>query len=102
MEGNVFVVYNLGTNDHPLGDISIKVNDNKYHVIKFTRNGSNSTLQIDDYNVQTSHPSGIFSIGNFSLTVLVIIFYSSGHQLHVFNRQAQIQVGGNGTRTSPK
>lgn len=59
VEGNVFVVYNLGTNDHPLGDISIKVNDNKYHVIKFTRTGANSSLQIDDYNVQTSHPSGI-------------------------------------------
>lgn len=58
MEGNVFVVYNLGTNDHPLGEISVKVNDNNYHIVRFHRFGHNSTLQIDDYNVQTSHPLG--------------------------------------------
>lgn len=60
VEGNVFVVYNLGINDHPLGDISVKVNDNEYHVVRFTRSGPNSTLQIDDYNVQTTYPMGIF------------------------------------------
>ncbi|XP_063921501.1 neurexin 1 isoform X2 [Zophobas morio] len=74
VEGNVFVVYNLGTNDHPLGEISLKVNDNTYHVVRFHRLGYNSSLQIDDYNVQTSHPSG--------------------HQLQVFNSQSQIQIGG--------
>ncbi|XP_045465239.1 neurexin-1 isoform X1 [Harmonia axyridis] len=74
VEGNVFVVYNLGTNDHPLGEISVKVNDNNYHIVRFHRFGHNSTLQIDDYNVQTSHPLG--------------------HQLQVFNSQSQIQIGG--------
>nr|XP_022912901.1 neurexin-1-like isoform X2 [Onthophagus taurus] len=74
VEGNVFIVYNLGTNDHPLGEISIKVNDNTYHVVRFKRIGSNSTLQVDDYNVQFSYPSG--------------------HQLQVFNSQSQIQIGG--------
>lgn len=54
----MFVVYNLGINDHPLGDISVKVNDNEYHVVRFTRSGPNSTLQIDDYNVQTNYPMG--------------------------------------------
>ncbi|KAJ8963150.1 hypothetical protein NQ318_018615 [Aromia moschata] len=78
VEGNVFAVYNLGTNDLPLGDISVKVNDNSYHVVRFHRQGHNSTLQIDDYNVQTSHPSG--------------------HQLQVFNSQSQIQIGGKWTR----
>lgn len=68
------MVYNLGANDHPLGEISLKVNDNAYHVVKFHRTGFNSTLQIDDYNVQTSHPSG--------------------PQLQVFNSQSQIQIGG--------
>lgn len=52
------MVYNVGTNDHPLGEISLKVNDNAYHVVRFHRFGYNSSLQIDDYNVQTSHPSG--------------------------------------------
>ncbi|KAG7203258.1 hypothetical protein KM043_010356 [Ampulex compressa] len=58
MEGNVFAVYNMGTNDHPIGEVSVKVNDNQYHVVRFTRTGPNSTLQIDDYNLQSNHPSG--------------------------------------------
>ncbi|GJQ66007.1 putative laminin G [Trypoxylus dichotomus] len=74
VEGNVFMVYNLGTNDHPLGEISVKVNDNAYHVVRFKRSGSNSTLQVDDYNVQFNYPTG--------------------HQLQVFNSQSQIQIGG--------
>ncbi|XP_043461803.1 neurexin-3b isoform X3 [Leptopilina heterotoma] len=59
VEGNVFAVYNMGTNDHPLGEVGIKVNDNQYHVIRFTRSGANSTLQVDDYNLQSNHPSGV-------------------------------------------
>ncbi|KAB0804576.1 hypothetical protein PPYR_01546 [Photinus pyralis] len=74
VEGNVFMVYNLGTHDHPIGEISLKVNDNTYHVVRFKRSGSNATLQVDDYNVQTNHPTG--------------------HQLQVFNSQSQIQIGG--------
>ncbi|PSN32509.1 hypothetical protein C0J52_16614 [Blattella germanica] len=74
VEGNIFMVYNMGTNDHPIGEIGVKVNDNAYHVVKFTRSGANSTIQIDDCNVQTNHPSG--------------------HQLSVFNSQSQIQIGG--------
>jgi neurexin len=58
VEGNVFAVYDLGTNDHPVGEVGVKVNDNQYHVIRFTRNGANSTLQVDDYNLQTNHPQG--------------------------------------------
>ncbi|CAH1169814.1 unnamed protein product [Phaedon cochleariae] len=80
VEGNVFVVYNLGTNDLLLGEISVKVNDNAYHVVKYHRHGHNATLQVDDYNVQTYHPSG--------------------HQLQVFNSQSQIQVGGKWNKKS--
>lgn len=58
MEGNVFVVYNLGSSDLLLGEISVKVNDNAYHVIRYNRQGHNATLQVDDYNVQTVHPLG--------------------------------------------
>ncbi|CAH1113681.1 unnamed protein product [Psylliodes chrysocephalus] len=78
VEGNVFVVYNLGSSDLLLGEISVKVNDNAYHVIRYNRQGHNATLQVDDYNVQTVHPLG--------------------HQLQVFNTQSQIQIGGKWTK----
>jgi leucine-rich repeat transmembrane neuronal protein 1/2 len=58
VEGNVFMVYNLGSHDLPLGEIGVKVNDNNYHIVRFTRKGANATLQIDDYNVQTLIPQG--------------------------------------------
>ncbi|XP_065332966.1 neurexin 1 isoform X3 [Cloeon dipterum] len=74
VEGNVFMVYNMGTNDHPIGEVGVKVNDNQYHVVRFTRSGANSTLQIDDYSVQTLNPGG--------------------NQLGVFNSPSQIQIGG--------
>ncbi|XP_037025622.1 neurexin-1-like, partial [Bradysia coprophila] len=74
VEGNIFMVYNIGSNDLPLGEIGTKVNDNTYHVVRFQRFGGNATLQLDDYNVQTVHPQG--------------------HQSTVFNSMANIQVGG--------
>lgn len=60
VEGNIFMVYNIGTRDLPLGEIGTKVNDNIYHVVRFTRRGGNATLQLDDYNVQTLTPQGGF------------------------------------------
>ncbi|XP_046600908.1 neurexin-1 isoform X2 [Neodiprion lecontei] len=79
VEGNVFAVYNMGTNDHPIGEVGVKVNDNQYHVVRLSRSGPNSTLQVDDYNLQSNHPSG--------------------HQLTVFNSQATIQIGGRWNRS---
>lgn len=58
MEGNIFGVFNVGSEDLPLGEIGVKVNDNNYHVVRFTRSGGNATLQIDDYNVQTLYAQG--------------------------------------------
>ena len=59
VDGNVFVVYNLGSSDTPIGEMGVKVNDGNYHVIRFTRSGQNSTLQIDDYQVSFSeHAEG--------------------------------------------
>ncbi|XP_076392465.1 neurexin 1 isoform X6 [Megachile rotundata] len=80
VEGNVFAVYNMGTNNHPIGEDGVKVNDNQYHVVRFTRTGPNSTLQVDDYNLQSNHPSG--------------------RQLSVFNSQSTIQVGGRWNRNT--
>ncbi|XP_076289211.1 neurexin 1 isoform X2 [Lasioglossum baleicum] len=74
VKGNVVAVYNMGTNNHLIGEVSVKVNDNQYHVVRFTRVGPNSTLQVDDYNLLSNHPSG--------------------PQLTVFNSQSMILIGG--------
>ena len=54
----MFAVYNMGTMDHALGDVFEKVNDGVYHVVRFTRNGPNSTIQVDDLSIQAKHPTG--------------------------------------------
>lgn len=46
-------------------DISIKeestpVNDGKYHVVRFTRNGGNATLQVDSWPVNEHYPTGAY------------------------------------------
>ncbi|XP_067134301.1 neurexin 1-like isoform X3 [Centruroides vittatus] len=74
VDGNVFMVYNMGTEDHPIGELSVNVNDGQYHVIRFTRSGPNSTIQVDDHNVRIKHPKG--------------------RQLTIFNSHSKIQVGG--------
>lgn len=56
--GNVFAVYNLGAVNHPIGNLVAKVNDGQYHVIRFYRNGANSSMQVDDLETQTKHPPG--------------------------------------------
>lgn len=48
----------MGTEDHPIGELSVNVNDHQYHVVRFTRSGPNSTIQIDDHNVRTKQPTG--------------------------------------------
>jgi len=87
------MVYNMGTNDHPIGEVGVKVNDNQYHVIRFTRSGANSTLQIDDYSVQTLNPGGKFrNLKEIGGNKHFITFL--GNQLSVFNSQSQVQLGG--------
>ena len=58
VSGNIFVGYNLGTEDIALGEMNVKLNDGKYHVVRFTRSGANATLQVDDNQIQTKHPGG--------------------------------------------
>ena len=60
MNGKVFVVYNLGTIDHPIGDLYNDVNDGKYHVMRFERKGANSTLTLDDRPTQNKFPTGYY------------------------------------------
>ena len=58
VEGKIFVIYNMGTEDHPVGEVMSKVNDGMYHVVRFIRSGPNATVQIDDYEIQENNPSG--------------------------------------------
>jgi len=51
-------VYNVGLTDHVIRDPFVKLNDNRYHVIRFTRVDANATLQIDDHPVQLLNPTG--------------------------------------------
>ena len=48
----------MGTMNHPIGELFNKVNDGRYHVVRFTRNGPNSTVQVDDLDIQTKNPTG--------------------------------------------
>lgn len=64
----------MGTHENPISETGVKIDDDVYHVIRYTRSGPNATLQIDDYNVQTYSPSG--------------------PQLSVFNTQGKVLIGG--------
>ncbi|XP_077179485.1 neurexin 3 isoform X15 [Paroedura picta] len=73
-QGKIGVVFNIGTVDISIKEESTPVNDGKYHVVRFTRNGGNATLQVDGWPVNEHYPSG--------------------RQLTIFNTQAKIAIGG--------
>ena len=54
----MFVVYNVGKMDHPIGETFVSVNDSKYHKVRFIREGPNSTIQVDNLPVQFKYPEG--------------------------------------------
>ncbi|XP_051501644.1 neurexin-3b-beta isoform X6 [Myxocyprinus asiaticus] len=74
-EGKVGVTFNIGTVDISVKELNTEVNDGKYHVVRFTRNGGNATLQVDSLPINEHFPSG--------------------RQLTIFNTQATISIGGN-------
>uniref|UniRef100_UPI003EBE1775 neurexin 3b isoform 31 precursor n=1 Tax=Danio rerio TaxID=7955 RepID=UPI003EBE1775 len=74
-EGKVCVTFNIGTVDISVKEMTTEVNDGKYHVVRFTRNGGNATLQVDNWPINEHFPSG--------------------RQLTIFNTQATISIGGN-------
>lgn len=57
-EGKVGVTFNIGTVDISVKEMSTDVNDGKYHVVRFTRNGGNATLQVDNWPINEHFPSG--------------------------------------------
>ncbi|XP_069064497.1 neurexin 3 isoform X27 [Pleurodeles waltl] len=73
-QGKIAVLFNIGTVDISIKEDSTPVNDGKYHLVRFTRNGGNATLQVDTWPVNEHFPTG--------------------RQLTIFNTQAQISIGG--------
>ncbi|XP_029453547.1 neurexin 3 isoform X11 [Rhinatrema bivittatum] len=73
-QGKIGVLFNIGTEDISIKEESTPVNDGKYHVVRFTRNGGNATLQVDTWPVSEHYPTG--------------------RKLTIFNAQAQIAIGG--------
>ncbi|XP_055496163.1 neurexin 3a isoform X4 [Leucoraja erinacea] len=104
-QGKVSVVFNVGTNDIAITESSNVVNDGKYHLVRFTRNGGNATLQVDNWAVKEFYPSG--NIDNERLAIAKtkvpkkfrgIVFdewlQEKGRMLTIFNTQATITIGG--------
>ena len=56
------VVYNLGQQDIMVRDTSVRINDGKYHVVRFIRTGVNSSLQVDDNQVMIRIRSNVVVI----------------------------------------
>lgn len=67
-QGKIGVVFNIGTVDISIKEESTPVNDGKYHVVRFTRNGGNATLQVDSWPVNEHYPTGTCFF-SFSLSV---------------------------------
>jgi len=48
----------MGLASQPVGELEYKVNDGRYHVLRFTRRGQNSSVQLDDRPPHFKHPHG--------------------------------------------
>ncbi|XP_004624768.1 neurexin 3 isoform X1 [Octodon degus] len=107
-QGKIGVVFNIGTVDISIKEERTPVNDGKYHVVRFTRNGGNATLQVDNWPVNEHYPTGNTDNERFQMVKQKIPFkynrpveewlQEKGRQLTIFNTQAQIAIGGNDKR----
>lgn len=57
-QGKVGVTFNIGTVDISVKETTTEINDGKYHLVRFTRNGGNATLQVDNWPVNEHFPTG--------------------------------------------
>uniref|UniRef100_A0A4W5KTY5 Laminin G domain-containing protein n=1 Tax=Hucho hucho TaxID=62062 RepID=A0A4W5KTY5_9TELE len=73
-QGKIGVTFNIGTMDISVRENSTPVNDGLYHVVRFSRNGGNATLQVDNWSINEHFPGG--------------------RQLTIFNTQALVTIGG--------
>ncbi|XP_076835086.1 neurexin 3a isoform X18 [Brachyhypopomus gauderio] len=103
-QGKIGVTFNIGTVDILVQESSIAVNDGKYHVVRFTRNGGNATLQVDNWAINEHFPSGNNDNERLQMANKKIPFkyarpveewlQEKGRQLTIFNTQATITIGG--------
>ncbi|GAA6076108.1 neurexin 3a isoform X1 [Tachysurus ichikawai] len=68
-QGKISVTFNIGLVDIVVQESSMPVNDGKYHVVRFTRNGGNATLQVDNWAINEHFPSVIFTSAASSCSV---------------------------------
>uniref|UniRef100_A0A8C6NJF2 Neurexin 3b n=1 Tax=Nothobranchius furzeri TaxID=105023 RepID=A0A8C6NJF2_NOTFU len=104
-QGKVGVTFNIGTVDISVKELTTMVNDGNYHLVRFTRNGGNATLQVDNWPVNEHFPSGNSDIERYQMANKKIPFkytrpvedwiQEKGRQLTIFNTQATISIGGN-------
>ncbi|XP_078516118.1 neurexin 3 isoform X12 [Lissotriton helveticus] len=103
-QGKIAVLFNIGTVDISIKEESTPVNDGKYHLVRFTRNGGNATLQVDTWPVNEHFPTGHSDSERIQMVKQKIPFkynrpveewlQEKGRQLTIFNTQAQISIGG--------
>uniref|UniRef100_A0A8D3C9S4 Neurexin 3a n=1 Tax=Scophthalmus maximus TaxID=52904 RepID=A0A8D3C9S4_SCOMX len=103
-QGKIGVTFNIGTVDITVEESSTPVNDGKYHVVRFTRNGGNATLQVDNWSINEHFPTGNSDIERYQMANKKIPFkyarpveewlQEKGRQLTIFNTQATVGIGG--------
>lgn len=78
-QGKIGVVFNIGTVDISIKEERTPVNDGKYHVVRFTRNGGNATLQVDNWPVNEHYPTGTcFTLNDHILSFALPFLLLSG------------------------
>ncbi|XP_061551518.1 neurexin 3a isoform X1 [Phycodurus eques] len=103
-QGKIGVTFNIGTVDISVQESSTPVNDGKYHVVRFTRNGGNATLQVDNWSINEHFPTANSDIERYQVANKKIPFkytrpveewlQEKGRQLTIFNTQATVAIGG--------
>ncbi|XP_041428925.1 neurexin-3 isoform X17 [Xenopus laevis] len=100
VQGKIGVMFNIGSQDISIREESTPVNDGKYHTVKYTRNGGNATLQVDNWPVNEHYPGGNTELHQKPKLPFKINRtpedgqQDKGRPLTIFNTQAQIAIGG--------
>ncbi|XP_029986650.1 neurexin-3a-beta-like [Sphaeramia orbicularis] len=104
VQGKIGVTFNIGTVDISVQESSTPVNDGKYHVVRFTRNGGNATLQVDNWAINEHFPTGNSDMERYQMANKKIPFIyvrpveewlqEKGRKLTIFNTQATVAIGG--------
>ncbi|XP_045579641.1 neurexin-3a-beta isoform X4 [Salmo salar] len=103
-QGKIGVTFNIGTMDISVRENSTPVNDGLYHVVRFTRNGGNATLQVDNWSINEHFPGATTDNERLEIATkkfplkyarpVVDWLQEKGRQLTIFNTQALVTIGG--------